>query len=139
MSFVQRFRRMRAVLGAVLAGVLCLAGPAAVHAQTTSASVSGSVSDSQGGLLPGATVTLTSRTQGNTYTATTDKEGRFTFPIIRPDTYVLKVTLSGFKSAERTNVVVNSNDKASTGDIALSVGGIEENVTVESRVSELQV
>ena len=139
MSFVQRFRTLRAVLGAALAGVLCLAGPAAVHAQTTSASVSGSVSDSQSGVLPGATVTLTSRTQGNVYTATTDKEGRFTFPIIRPDTYVLKVTLSGFKSAERTNVVVNANDRASTGDIALSVGGIEENVTVESRVSELQV
>jgi hypothetical protein len=130
---------MRAVVGAALTGVLCLAGPAALHAQTTSASVSGSVSDAQSGVLPGATVTLTSRTQGNTYTATTDKEGRFVFPIIRPDTYVLKVTLSGFKTAERTNVVVNANDRASTGDIALSIGGIEENVTVESRVSELQV
>jgi hypothetical protein len=139
MPFVRRFRRLRAVLGAALAGVLCLAGPAPVHAQTTSASISGSVSDSQSGVLPGATVTLTSRTQGNTYTATTDKEGRFTFPIIRPDTYVLKVTLSGFKTAERTNVVVNANDRASTGDIALTIGGIQENVTVESRVSELQV
>ena len=70
MPFVRRFRRVRAVLGAALAGVLCLAGPAALHAQTTSASVSGSVSDSQSGVLPGATVTLTSRTQGNTYTPT---------------------------------------------------------------------
>ena len=52
---------------------------------------------------------------------------------------MLRVTLSGFKTAERTNVVVNANDRASTGDIALSIGGIEENVTVESRVSELQV
>ena len=75
MSLVQRFRTLRAVLGAALAGLLCLAGPAPVHAQSTSASVSGSVSDSQSGVLPGATVTLTSRTQGNTYTATTDKEG----------------------------------------------------------------
>ncbi|HEU0093517.1 MAG TPA: TonB-dependent receptor, partial [Vicinamibacteria bacterium] len=127
------------MLGAALVGVLCLAGARTLHAQTTSATVSGSVSDSQSGVLPGATVTLTSRTQGNTYTASTDKEGRFTFPIVRPDTYVLKVTLSGFKTAERTNVVVNANDRASTGDIALSVGGIQENVTVESRVSELQV
>ncbi|HEU0109043.1 MAG TPA: TonB-dependent receptor, partial [Vicinamibacteria bacterium] len=139
MPFVRTFRSLRTVLGAALAGVLCLAGARTLHAQTTSASVSGSVSDSQSGVLPGATVTLTSRTQGNTYTATTDKEGRFTFPIIRPDTYVLKVTLSGFKTAERTNVVVNANDRASTGDIALTIGGIQENVTVESRVSELQV
>ncbi len=139
MPFVRTFRSLRTVLGAALVGVLCLAGARTLHAQTTSASVSGSVSDSQSGVLPGATVTLTSRTQGNTYTATTDKEGRFTFPIIRPDTYVLKVTLSGFKTAERTNVVVNANDRASTGDIALTIGGIQENVTVESRVSELQV
>ena len=139
MPFVRRFRSLRTVLGAALVGVLCLAGARTLHAQTTSASISGSVSDSQSGVLPGATVTLTSRTQGNTYTATTDKEGRFTFPIIRPDTYVLKVSLSGFKTAERTNVVVNANDRASTGDIALTIGGIQENVTVESRVSELQV
>jgi hypothetical protein len=139
MPLVRRFREFGAVLAAALVGVLCLASPSTLHAQTTSASLSGSVSDSQSGVLPGATVTLTSRTQGNVYTATTDKEGRFTFPIIRPDTYVLTVTLSGFKTAERTNVVVNANDRASTGDIALSVGGITENVTVESRVSELQV
>src|SRR6266545_1705310 len=138
MPFVRRFRSLRTALGAALVGVLCLVGPAPVHAQTTSASVSGSVSDSQSGVLPGATVTLTSRTQGNAYTATTDKEGRFTFPIIRPDTYVLKVTLSGFKTAERTNVVVSANDKLSAGAIALEVGGIQENVTVSSRVSELQ-
>lgn len=136
MRFVRRFRT---VVGTILVGLLGLAGPTALQAQTTSASLSGSVSDSQSGVLPGATVTLTSRTQGNVYTASTDKDGRFTFPIIRPDTYVLKVTLSGFKTAERTNVVVNANDRASTGDIALSVGGITEQVTVESRVSELQV
>jgi hypothetical protein len=139
MSHVQALRRMRVMLGAALAGVLCLVGPAPVHAQTTSASVSGSVLDSQGGVLPGATVTLTSRTQGNVLTAQTDKEGRFVFPIVRPDTYVLRVSLTGFRSAERTNLVVNANDRASTGDIALSVGGIQEAVTVESRVSELQV
>src|SRR5260221_4647721 len=139
MPFVRTFRSLRTVLGAALVGVLCLAGARTLHAQTTSASVSGSVSDSQAGMLPVVHCTLTSRSQGNTDKVTTDKEGRFTVPIIRPDTYVLKVTFSGFKTAERTNVVVNANDRASTGDIALTIGGIQENVTVESRVSELQV
>jgi carboxypeptidase family protein/TonB-dependent receptor-like protein len=138
MAFVRTFRSFRTVLGAALVGVLCLAGARTLHAQTTSATVSGSVNDSQGGVLPGATVTLTSRTQGNALTATTDKEGRFVFPVVRPDTYALKVTLSGFKTAERTNLVVNANDRLSAGVISLNVGGIEENVTVESRVSELQ-
>ena len=111
MSFVQR---VRAVLGTALLG-LVLFSPSALDAQTTSAVVSGTVTDSQGGALPGATVTLTSRTQGNMLTATTDAEGRFVFPIVRPDSYTLKITMQGFKTAERTNVVVNANDRFSVG------------------------
>src|SRR5262245_33645663 len=84
-----------------LVGLLCFAGSTDVYAQTTSASVFGSVKDSQGGVMPGATVTITSRTQGNAMTATTDAEGRFVFPIVRPDHYTLKVTMQGFKTAER--------------------------------------
>jgi hypothetical protein len=62
---------------------VCLAGATSLHAQTTSASVSGTVQDSQGGVLPGATVTLTSRTQGNALTTVTSERGRFVFPINR--------------------------------------------------------
>ena len=67
-------RSLRLAAATALVGLLCLAG-APVHAQTTSAYVSGAVADSQGGVLPGATVTLTSRTQGNVLTTTTDAEG----------------------------------------------------------------
>jgi len=117
---------------------LCLAG-APVHAQTTSAYVSGAVADSQGGVLPGATVTLTSRTQGNVLTTTTDAEGRFVFPIVRPDSYTIRVTMQGFKTSERTGLVVSANDRASTGTLNLEVGGIEESVSVSGRISELQI
>jgi hypothetical protein len=121
----------------VAVAVLALAVPA--HAQTTSASVSGSVRDSQGGALPGANVTLTSRTQGQTLTVQSDNEGRFVFNIVRPDTYTMRVSLQGFKTVEQTNVVVNANDRLSVGAVAMEVGGIEENVSVTARVSELQV
>ena len=135
MSFVGR---LRAGALTALIGLVFLADPSSLRAQTTSASVAGAVKDSQGGMLPGAVVTLTSRTQGNTMTATTDEQGRFIFPIIRPDTYTLRVTMSGFKTTERTNVVVSANDKFSAGTLTLDVGGIEENVSVSGRVSELQ-
>jgi hypothetical protein len=118
---------------------LVLFSPAALEAQTTSATLSGAVTDSQGGALPGATVTLTSRTQGNSLNTVTDAEGRYTFPIIRPDSYTLRISMQGFKTAERTNVIVNANDRMSAGSIALEVGGIEESVSVSGRVSELQV
>ena len=126
-----------ALIWALAAG-LCLLASAPLTAQTTSASVFGSVKDSQGGVLPGATVTLTSRTQGNTLTGTTDAEGRFVFPIVRPDLYTLKVSVQGFKTAERTNVVVSANDKFSSGIIVLEVGALTEEVSVTGRVSELQ-
>ena len=100
--------------------------------------MSGVVEDSQGGVLPGVTVTMTSRTQGNTLTAVTDPGGRFVFPIVRPDTYTLQATLQGFKTLERTNLVVNANDKLSTGTLALELGGLTEEIRVTSRVTELQ-
>ncbi|MET0167879.1 MAG: hypothetical protein ABW318_23160, partial [Vicinamibacterales bacterium] len=61
MSIAERLRAMPGP--AVLA--LSLIIPNLAHAQTTSASVSGVVQDPQGGVLPGVTVTLTSRTQGS--------------------------------------------------------------------------
>ncbi len=128
----------RCALRLAVAGALCLLAAAPLAAQTTSASVFGSVADSQGGMLPGATVTLTSRTQGNVATTTTDREGRFVFPIVRPDSYALKVALQGFKTVERTNVIVNANDKFSSGVVTLPVGQMTEEVSVTGRVSELQ-
>jgi hypothetical protein len=131
-------RRLRALCASALTGLMLAALPAAAGAQTTSASVSGSVQDAQGGALPGVAVTLTSRTQGNTATATTDAEGRFVFAIVRPDTYTLTAELQGFKKLERTNLVVNANDRLSAGILALEVGAMTEEVTVSTRVSELQ-
>ena len=138
MAFIRRLQRFSAALGTAVVGVLILATPTTLQAQTTTASMSGAVKDSQGGVLPGANVTLTSRTQGNALTATTDGEGRFVFPIVRPDTYTLRITLTGFKTIERTNVVVNANDKFSAGVFALQVGEMTEEVSVVARVAELQ-
>ena len=127
----------RALSWAVAVG-LCLLAAAPVAAQTTSASVSGQVKDAQGGVLPGAAVALTSKTQANTLTATTDGEGRFVFPIVRPDEYVLRVTMQGFKTLERTTVQVSANDRFFTGILTMDVGAITEEVSVTGRVSELQ-
>ena len=128
----------RRALGWAVAAGLCLLAAAPVAAQTTSASVAGQVKDAQGGVLPAATVTLTSKTQANTLTAMTDAEGRFVFPIVRPDGYVLRVSMQGFKTLERTTVQVSANDRFFAGILTLEVGAITEEVSVTGRVSELQ-
>src|SRR5512143_652914 len=127
----------RALAWAVAAGLVFLVA-APVAAQTTSASIFGQVKDAQGGVLPGAAVTLTSRTQAYSQSTTTDNEGRFTFPIVRPDLYAIKIAMEGFKTVERTNVQVNANDKFSAGTVTLEVGAITEEVSVTGRVTELQ-
>ena len=104
-------RRLQWLARAVLASLVVLGLAVHGQAQTTSASVSGTVQDQQGGMLPGVTVTLTSRTQGNAQTSVTDADGRFIFNIVRPDTYTLSAALQGFKTFEQTNVVVNANDR----------------------------
>ena len=131
-------RRLSAVVGLAALGLVFSGAPTVLHAQTTSASVTGTLHDAQGGVLPGATVSLISRTQGNTLTATSDGEGRFVFPIVRPDAYTLQAQMQGFKTLERTNVVVNANDKFSAGVLTMEVGQVTEEITVSSRVSELQ-
>jgi hypothetical protein len=131
-------RLLRAAMAVALGWLGLLAIPTPGRTQTTSASVSGSVQDSQGGVLPGVTVTLTSRTQGNVLSTSTDAEGRFIFAIVRPDTYSLQITLEGFKTLERTNVVVNANDKFYAGVLTLDVGQVTEAVSVSSRVTEVQ-
>src|SRR5690348_2442645 len=135
MSFMRGLRTVRRV------AVVCLVFlvyASYAHAQSTSASVSGAVADAQGGVLPGVTVTLTSRSQGTAMTATTDEAGRFVFQIVRPDTYTLQATLQGFKTLQRSNVVVNAADKLSVGQLTLDVGAMTEEISVSSRVSELQ-
>src|SRR4029450_4623862 len=109
--------KLRAVVGLTVAGLVFLADPTIARAQTTSASVSGLRQAPHGLVLPGVAVSLTSRTQGNTVSTTTDDQGRFVFPIVRPDTYTLSVSLQGFKTQERTNLVVGANDRLSAGTL----------------------
>ena len=131
-------RRLRALCASALTGLMLAALPAAARAQTTSASVTGTVQDSQGGALPGVAVMLTSRTQGNTRHRHDGRRRALRVRDRPPDTYTLTAELQGFKKLERTNLVVNANDRLSAGILALEVGAMTEEVTVSTRVSELQ-
>ena len=80
-------------------------------AQLTTASVSGTVKDVQGGVIPGATLTLISETLGvQTADVFTNEYGDFVFANIRPDRYIVQVTMDGFKSVRRTGVIVSAGD-----------------------------
>ncbi len=124
----------------LLAAVVLLAAvaPRPATAQITSASVAGTVKDSQGGVIPGATVVMTSVTRGTTSETVTGDEGYFVFPVVPADTYTLRITMVGFKTVEVPAFQVNAGDKRTLGTLTIEVGALEESITVAARATELQ-
>lgn len=90
---------MRTKLLALLAAAV-LVSPAAALAQIgQTATLTGTVTDSSGGVLPGVTVTASSEAVlGGSRTAVTDENGVYRFPALPPGTYMVKVELSGFRT-----------------------------------------
>ena len=71
-------------------------------------SLSGTVVDAQGGVIPGASVAVKNNATGVEYTAVTAEQGSFTIPAIDAGTYTVTISLMGFKTAVLNNVVVNA-------------------------------
>jgi outer membrane receptor protein involved in Fe transport len=118
--------------------LVVLALAAATSAQTTSGSITGSVTDPQQSAVAGATVNVTDEAKSLTLTATTDKEGRFVFPQVPPGNYKLTIEATGFKKMERTDILLVANDKLTLGDLALEVGQASETVTVTAEATLVQ-
>jgi hypothetical protein len=104
-----------------------LAVPSA--AQDFRGTVTGRVSDAQGGRLPGVTVTATNLATNAESTTTTDSVGDYTIPYLNPGKYRVTVELSGFKKAIREGVEVRIGDRLAV-DLTLEVGQLEETVSV---------
>jgi Carboxypeptidase regulatory-like domain/TonB dependent receptor/TonB-dependent Receptor Plug Domain len=85
--------------------VLCVTANVA-YSQGTTGDIEGTISDSNGAPLPGASVEIKSVSLQGTRTAVTDAAGRFRFPAVPGGTYTVTAALSGFSKVERTNVRV---------------------------------
>ena len=127
MSKTNRTVWIRLVTVCLLLGVAVL--PAS--AQITTGNITGTVKDAQGGVVPGATVTLTDEARGTKLApATTDATGTYLFPNVTPATYSVEVTMAGFKTAQRKGLPVSGGDRVSVPAITLEIGGQAETVLV---------
>ena len=123
--------RERCLTGRALAfacGLLLLLCGGAL-AQSGTSSVRGTVTDPQGGVVAGATVTLTSAEKNFTRTQTTSEDGNYTFTSIPPGTYRVEVEAAGFKKTALTDVNALVDTPVSL-DVKLEVGNVAETVTV---------
>src|SRR5687767_15806552 len=89
-----------------LAAVVALAAPAFAQGggASSTGSISGEVKDTQGGVLPGVTVTATSPAQIGALTVVTNEAGIFRFPSVPPGEYKLAFELPGFQSLTRDGI-----------------------------------
>src|SRR5215211_7873882 len=107
---------------AILMVIASIALGTSANGQTITGSISGTVMDSTGGMIPGATVTLTSEKTGQARGSATDSEGRFNFAALQPGSYALKVERQGFQTLEQRGVILSANEKLALGDLKLQPG-----------------
>lgn len=119
----------------VLAAVTC-ASPVLAQIRITGA-ISGTVTDAANGVIPGATVQLKDEATGATKDTVTNEIGGFSFPDLSHGTYAITVTLQGFRTAVFNKVVVESG-RTTDLRVKLTVGGIEETITVEGATPVLE-
>jgi hypothetical protein len=93
--------------------------------------IEGVLSDEQGGVLPGATVSLRNDNSGVTRTIVTESDGRYVFPALSSGRYVLRVELPGFATQEVRDVVITIGLELRR-DVTLKLQSVAETVTVRA-------
>lgn len=109
-----------------------------VVAQTSTATLSGTVTDDNGAVVVGATVTIVNTETGVKRTVVTNENGSFTIPLLQPSNYQLTVEQVNFAPFEVANLVLKTNDNRVL-NIRLKAGNINEKVTVEASTVEVDM
>ena len=113
----------------ILGSILIAAGLLASGQGETTSAIVGTVADPTGAAIAGATVTVTSADNGMMRSAKTDSAGRFSFPQLKPGSYLVKVAAEHFETQENRSVVAGLGQKQ-TVDFALAIARANQSVTV---------
>ncbi len=132
---LQVFVGSRRLALAGLMAIALLSLPGAALAQTITGQISGRITDSSGGVLPGVTVTATNAATGLTVSRVTDGSGVFSFTNLPVGTYSVAAELQGFRKAQRTGLALTADGRMSA-DFSLGVGELNENVEVTAVMGE---
>jgi hypothetical protein len=114
--------------------LVCLVFTALPARGQTAATVTGTITDTSGGALPGVQVTLQHTATGFSRTATTRGDGRFVLAGVPAGEYELQAELSGFRRLVRQGLVLTVAETVAL-PLVLEVGGIEQAVTVSGTAS----
>src|SRR6266700_1253168 len=118
-------------------GILALLAANPAASQSDRGAIGGTVADSSGGVIAGGAVSAIGADTGIVYKTTTTSAGAYHIPNMQIGAYNVSVSADGFKTEEKTGVVVEINTTASL-DFALQPGDIKETVTVVANVPTLE-
>jgi hypothetical protein len=123
------------ILGRIVA--LILLGVTAVAVEAQESQVSGQIHDASKAAIAGAQVTLTRTETGDHREVVSTDQGYYSFPLVLPGHYDLKVEKDGFQTQIQTGIVVETAS-TSTVDVTLAVGSVNQSVDVDASVELLQ-
>jgi len=126
----------RVSIAALLFALIVMAAPA--MAQTTNGVISGIISDAQGGVLPGVTVTARNVDTGAMRNIVTEGDGRFRLAALPPGRYEVKAELQGFGVVTVPDITVLVGTEV-TRNITMQVQGLNESVTVTGEAPIVEV
>lgn len=139
MGILPELRRQassRATALAALALVLSL-GTGPLYGQASTATITGTIRDGTGAVIPDAELELTNAETGTTQRSASNSVGNYSFLNILPGTYTLGASKEGFRTAAVELFTLQVNQTA-TFDIAMEVGAVTESVTVEALGAAIQ-
>lgn len=111
--------------------------PLQLHGQAVYGSISGTVTDNNGAVVPNATVTVTNARKGTSDKTTTNDSGNFTVTHLIPDVYNVRVEAPNFNAADIKGIQV-SVDTIQRADAQLTVGNVSQSVEVTAEAPQLQ-
>ena len=137
-NFVPTRRRGTMKLGLLLATIAaaCLLAAPSMQAQRYLGGISGTVSDQTGAILPGAQVLAVEQSTQFKTEVVTSADGAYSMPTLSPGTYEVTVTVKGFKTETRANVVLTAGQVVLL-DFKLSPGNVSQTVEVVSETASL--
>ena len=114
---------------------MLMALPLSAAAQNITGQITGRVTDSSGGTLPGVSVTVVNENTGLSVTRVTDATGVYVFTNLPVGSYSVAAELEGFRKVQRTGFQLGADGRVSA-DFSLTVGGLQESVEVTAVMGE---
>src|SRR3970040_1803500 len=131
-------RRLVMTRGRLVVAMLLLLGAAtSIGAQTVTGTILGSVTDKQGGVIPGVPVTIRNTGTNLTRTAVTDGQGRYREPQLPLGPYEVRAELQGFRTQVRQNIQLTVGAEVVI-NFSLELCALEETVTVTTEAPIVQ-